>query len=179
MDDNHDQATKEPSQSSDDPNFVLAMSLQEQERSSTEPEASTTESEADSNYEYNQEDYEFFFDSSGFEVELGFLDDEEEEDDEDENMEEYEDDDDDLDVDVLTYEELIALGEFIGVEQRGLSPNEISSCLKPITISNSNQMVMKKENGNDIDKCVICQIEYDHEDEDDNNNLVELPWNTS
>ncbi|GFZ00447.1 RING/U-box superfamily protein [Actinidia rufa] len=39
---------------------------------------------------------------------------------------------DDIDPDELSYEELIALGESVGDENRGLSLEQISSCLRPI-----------------------------------------------
>lgn len=172
---------------------VLAMALQEQERSSassafTTPlgtilsdteidqdhetntnSASTTSEE--SSYNYDHEDFEFFFEAPGFEAELGFLDNGEDED-EDEDMEEYDDDEDELDVDELTYEELIALGEFIGVEERGLSLNEISSCLNPIIVSKSSSNINNQINksSTDVDRCVICQIEYEDEE-----SLVALP----
>ncbi|PON94621.1 43kDa postsynaptic protein [Trema orientale] len=148
---------------------------QEDREANNNTNSASITSEESSTYDYNHEDYEFFFEASGFEAELGFLDDEE-----DEDMEEYDDDDDDdddeLDVDELTYEELIALGEFIGVEERGLSPNEISLCLNPIISSNKSplnhdhEIINKSSSTAGIDRCVICQIEYE-----DGESLVALP----
>ncbi|GMI90855.1 hypothetical protein HRI_002754800 [Hibiscus trionum] len=65
---------------------------------------------------------------------------------------EEEDYDDEFDLDDFSYEELIALGEIIGVEKRRLSGEEISSCLVPFKLR------------------VICEVEY-KEDE----GLVALP----
>nr|GMC68097.1 E3 ubiquitin ligase BIG BROTHER-related-like [Ipomoea batatas] len=47
------------------------------------------------------------------------------------NYEEIEEDD--IDPDLLSYEELIALGELVGVESRGLSEAEITKSLHPST----------------------------------------------
>ncbi|KAL4032689.1 hypothetical protein IC575_005770 [Cucumis melo] len=81
-----------------------------------------------------------------------------------EDMEEDEDGDfEGFDLDELTYEELIALGEFIGEEKRGLPINEIPSCLH----SSKFQTI---ENKSGIDRCVICQVEYD-----DGEELAALP----
>ncbi|PPR90902.1 hypothetical protein GOBAR_AA29773 [Gossypium barbadense] len=60
--------------------------------------------------------------------------------------------------------ELIALGELIGIERRGLSENEISSCLVPVKFQSI-------EHENEIDRCVICQVEYGENEE----GLVALP----
>ncbi|PPD86473.1 hypothetical protein GOBAR_DD16604 [Gossypium barbadense] len=45
-------------------------------------------------------------------------------------------------------------GEIIGVEKRGLSPNEISSCLVRCNFRSD-------ECKTGIDRCVICQVEYE------------------
>ncbi|KAJ0241671.1 hypothetical protein HA466_0210640 [Hirschfeldia incana] len=102
----------------------------------------------DNNYEY--------FDSNGFgedEDEINeFLEDQE-------SSSYIEDDDfleeeDEIDPDQLSYEELIALGEFIGVEKRGLTQTEISTCLKPSSYVFSHDK-------NEIDRCVVCQMEFE------------------
>ncbi|KAL8473387.1 hypothetical protein ACS0TY_030283 [Phlomoides rotata] len=60
---------------------------------------------------------------------------------------------DDVDPDELSYEELIALGEMVGVENRGLSEAEICKYLHPITCNSTSTLL--------IDRCVICQVEYE------------------
>lgn len=132
--------------------FVLAMLLQEQERAYTMLETIVSETEeesSDSSYvsnddmndRINDEDFEFF-QNQGFEEEREFL--------ENEDM----DQDDGLDVDELSYEELIALGEIIGVEKKGLSLNEVSSCLQ-------SYVYKTMENKTGTDRCVVCQIEFE------------------
>lgn len=61
---------------------------------------------------------------------------------------------DDTDSDELSYEELVALGEIAGVENRGLSVDEISSSLRPY----KSESVECKTG---IDRCVICQVEFE------------------
>jgi E3 ubiquitin-protein ligase BIG BROTHER-like protein len=132
--------------------FALALVLQEQERAFSL--LSSTES---NDSEELDADSDGFYQRREFEAELEFLVDEESDD-----ISEYDDDgdeemdlDDEIDVDELTYEELIAIGEFIGVEKRGLSLNEISNCLvKP----------SKSKSINGIDRCVICQVEFEDEE---------------
>lgn len=196
MEDNQDQATKQPNDQDHHhrqhrdrqvgSDLALAMATQQQERafstletiesndSEEESEGNgTAESSSTSNYDYNQEDYEFF-EATGLDAELGFLDEGEEEELEEDMEEDYEDDDEDeLDVDELTYEELIALGEFIGVEKRGLSLNEISSCLHPIvwkTTSLSSSSLLSVYHSTGVDRCVVCQVEYE-----DGEHLAGLP----
>ncbi|XP_057769091.1 E3 ubiquitin-protein ligase BIG BROTHER-like isoform X2 [Salvia miltiorrhiza] len=60
---------------------------------------------------------------------------------------------DDVDPDQLSYEELIALGEMVGVENKGLSEDEISKYLRPLTCNSTSTLL--------IDRCVICQVEYE------------------
>ncbi|KAJ4700715.1 E3 ubiquitin ligase BIG BROTHER-related [Melia azedarach] len=142
--------------------FAMAMALQEQERTLTvlttiESESSEEEEESEpaSDHElfnYNSS-YDFFesheFDSLGADLEL--LEGQGSNSDDDDEMDE---DDDGIDVDELTYEELIALGEFIGEEKRGLTLNEISTCLHACK-----GWSVEKTSG--IDRCVICQNEYE------------------
>ncbi|KAE8728334.1 proteasome subunit beta type-3-A-like [Hibiscus syriacus] len=100
-------------------------------------------------------DYEYF---EGLEVGGGleFLEGQDSNDTED--MEDDNDfEEDEIDVDDLSYEELIALGEIIGVEKRGLSPKEISSCLIQCKFRS-----VECKTG--IDMCVICQVEYEEDE---------------
>ncbi|XP_060211577.1 E3 ubiquitin ligase BIG BROTHER-related-like isoform X2 [Lycium barbarum] len=99
-------------------------------------------------------DEEFLGSVQDFELE--FYDDGYDEDNED--MEE-----DDVDPDELSYEELIALGEFVGVENRGLSEAEISKSLHSSTFQSNNSKTL-------VDKCVVCQLEYEEGEK-----LVALP----
>ncbi|KAA3476783.1 E3 ubiquitin ligase BIG BROTHER-related [Gossypium australe] len=55
------------------------------------------------------------------------------------------------------FEGLEAGGEIIGVEKRGLSPNEISTCLVRCNFRSD-------ECKTGIDRCVICQVEYEEEE---------------
>ncbi|KHN21712.1 E3 ubiquitin ligase BIG BROTHER-related [Glycine soja] len=107
--------------------FILAKGMQEQEREFTM--LSTIESESD----------EYLSERSN------------DDDDGDEDMEMEEDE---IDLDELSYEELMELEEFIGEETRGLSANEISLCLYPYTCQCA-------ESKSGIDRCVICQVEYE------------------
>ncbi|KAJ6954305.1 hypothetical protein NC652_005904 [Populus alba x Populus x berolinensis] len=137
--------------------FAMAMVLQEQERAFTiltsiesdsdeeeSDEASSSESGADDN------DYEFF-ESQEFESEMEFLQ-EGQDSNSDEDMEE-----DEVDPDELSYEDLMALGEFIGQEKRGLSRNEIYRCLRPCKYAS-----LASKTG--TDRCVICQMEYEEDE---------------
>jgi E3 ubiquitin-protein ligase BIG BROTHER-like protein len=64
---------------------------------------------------------------------------------------------DEVDPDQLSYEELLALGEVVGTESRGLSADRIAS-LPSITY--------KTENSKDgsCDSCVICRLDYEDDD---------------
>nr|GMC60764.1 E3 ubiquitin ligase BIG BROTHER-related-like [Ipomoea batatas] len=77
------------------------------------------------------------------------------------NYEEIEEDD--IDPDLLSYEELIALGELVGVESRGLSEVEITKSLHPSTFQSLTSKTL-------VDRCVVCQLEYDEGEK-----LVALP----
>lgn len=142
-------------QANSDNNFVQENNLQEQSGTFTTFASFESETEGESSFDDNDYDADFFL-SQEFESELQFLesegsndngDDYDNEDDED--MEE-----DEIDVDELTYEELIELGDFIGQEKRGLSAHEICSCLHSHTFHSA-------ENKSGIDRCVICQVEYE------------------
>ncbi|ERN20675.1 hypothetical protein AMTR_s00070p00189230 [Amborella trichopoda] len=84
-----------------------------------------------------------------------------------ENLEElstnYEDTSEDVDPDELSYEELIALGEVVGTQSKGLSSNIISSLPS---------IVFRPASANDgnLDQCAICQVDYEEGEA-----LVNLP----
>lgn len=131
--------------------FILAISMQEQE--GTFPTLATIESESeedvsDSSSENDDGDSDIF-ESQEFETDPQLLEGEGSNYDEEMEMEE-----DEIDPDELSYEELIELGEFIGEEKRGLSENEISCCLYPYTCQST-------ESKSGIDRCVVCQVEYE------------------
>ncbi|KAK1419388.1 hypothetical protein QVD17_28555 [Tagetes erecta] len=83
---------------------------------------------------------------------------EQEEDDMDDHGDNSQDSWDDVDPDELSYEELIALGDVVGTESRGLSADSIASLRSVIYKTQNNQ------NGSS-ETCVICRLDY--EDEDD------------
>ncbi|GAA0162831.1 hypothetical protein LIER_18842 [Lithospermum erythrorhizon] len=62
---------------------------------------------------------------------------------------------DNIDLDGMTYEELLDLGEAIGTESRGLSEELIS--LLPISKYKSGGLFSRKRSG---ERCVICQTRY-------------------
>ncbi|KAL1220189.1 E3 ubiquitin ligase BIG BROTHER-related [Cardamine amara subsp. amara] len=115
------------------------------------------EESEDEEEESNDENYYEYFDNNGFgddEDEINeFLEDQESNSNPDED-DDFLEEEDEIDPDQLSYEELIALGEFIGVEKRGMTPTEISTCLNASTFVFSH-------NKNDIDRCVICQMEFE------------------
>ncbi|XP_038886321.1 E3 ubiquitin ligase BIG BROTHER-related-like [Benincasa hispida] len=142
--------------------MALAMQQQEHEMAYTMLETIESDSDEDENSDSNS-NHGLNTNASSQRQELlsrwAFLEDDEETADENEDMEEDEDGDfEDFDLDELTYEELIALGEFIGTEKRGLPINEIPSCLHPSKFQTI-------ENRSGIDRCVICQVEYDEGEE--------------
>ncbi|KAM7260173.1 hypothetical protein ACFE04_015914 [Oxalis oulophora] len=141
--------------------FSLAMMLQEQERAFSMLSSTESDNSQDNHGdEFSSDDG--FYERHDFEAELELLVEEESEYSEDDDYEEM-DLDDEIDVDELTYEELIAIGEFIGVEKRGLSVNEISSCL--MACKSKSIKVEGKDNG--IDRCVICQVEFEEEQQEE------------
>ncbi|KAK0577163.1 hypothetical protein LWI29_028792 [Acer saccharum] len=136
--------------------FAMAMALQEQEREFISM-LTTIESETDED-ESDEVSDETFESHHGFEAEsqfLGELDSNTDEDDDDDD-DDVDMDEDGIDVDELTYEELIALGEFIGEEKRGLSLNEIPRYLHPCK---SHSVGGSSKSG--IDRCVVCQVEFE------------------
>lgn len=142
-----------------DSDFAI-NNLQEQETALSV--LATIESETedeDEEEEISQGNYNYYgyFQGYDFEDGLGFLD----SDYSDEDMDDIEEEDE-IDPDELSYEELIALAEFVGVEKRGFSLNQISNCLRSSKFG--------PEVGGIIDRCVVCQVEYEEEEP-----LVALP----
>ncbi|CAK9313582.1 unnamed protein product [Citrullus colocynthis] len=142
--------------------MALAMQQQEHEMAYTMLETIESDSDEDENSDSNSNNG-LNPNASSQRQELlsrwAFLEDDEETTDGNEDMEEDEDGDlEDFDLDELTYEELIALGELIGEEKRGLPVNEIPACLH-----SSKFRTIKNRSG--IDRCVICQVEYEDGDE--------------
>ncbi|XP_057511906.1 E3 ubiquitin ligase BIG BROTHER-related-like [Actinidia eriantha] len=129
-----------------DSDFAFALALQEQERNNMT--MLENDSDGDPSVSSSDDDEDEDDDSQEMEAELEFSEGEDDssgDGDYDELMEE-----DDIDPDELSYEELIALGESVGDENRGLSLEQISSCLRPIA---ADSKII-------IDRCVICQVEY-------------------
>lgn len=142
--------------------FILAMAMQEQEQAYTMLETIESDSEEDdaeiddassSSSENYDPDVAAFLESREFDADdYRFLEDEEI----GTSSSSSDQETDDLDVDELTYEELLALGEFIGEEKRGLPSSEISTCLHPYTCK-----LAVDQSKTSIDRCVVCQIEYE------------------
>ncbi|XP_027941696.1 E3 ubiquitin ligase BIG BROTHER-related-like [Vigna unguiculata] len=141
----------DPVESSD--NVAPENVLQEQSGTFTTFASLESGSESDSSFDEHDEDSEFFL-SQEFESELQFLESEGSNDDDDDDDDDEEMEEDEIDVDELTYEELIELGDFIGREKRGLSGSEICSCLHSYTFHSA-------ESKSGVDLCVICQVEYE------------------
>ncbi|XP_015882798.2 uncharacterized protein LOC107418609 isoform X2 [Ziziphus jujuba] len=69
-----------------------------------------------------------------------------------------------LDVDNMSYEELLELGERIGYVNTGLKEDEMGGCLRKIKLSILNDL--SSHLSTQIDrKCTICQEEYEADDE--------------
>lgn len=62
-----------------------------------------------------------------------------------------------VDPDELSYEELLALGEVVGTESRGLSADTIAS------LPSVNYKAQSNQDGN-TEQCVICRLEYEDEE---------------
>ncbi|KAL8136342.1 hypothetical protein V2J09_002343 [Rumex salicifolius] len=132
-----------------DRDLALAVSLQHEEGELTMLEAS--ESEEDESFlssSTDSDDANFFTSQELAEFELL----EQEEEEEEDHI--IEDEEDEIDPDELSYEDLVALGEIAGHENQGLSPEEISSALSPYICKNI-------QSNTGIDRCVICQVEYE------------------
>ncbi|XP_047316734.1 E3 ubiquitin-protein ligase BIG BROTHER-like [Impatiens glandulifera] len=63
---------------------------------------------------------------------------------------------DDVDPDNMTYEELLELGETVGTQNRGLTPDQIS--LLPVKKFKGRGFFFRKKSK--TERCVICQMEY-------------------
>ncbi|GER36227.1 RING/U-box superfamily protein [Striga asiatica] len=119
------------------------------ESESDEAAGTTTSDESDEELEFSDE--EFFYGGVQFGVELS-------EDTEYDDFDFYQDmEEDEVDPDELSYEELLALGEMVGVENTGLPKAEITKHLHPLTCQSTSNLI--------IDRCVICQVEYEQEEE--------------
>lgn len=149
--------------------FIMALAMQQQDHERAYTMLETIESDSDeeessdSNSNNGLDTYDFLQSQELRCARWDFLADDEETNDENEDMDEDEGDFEDFDLDELSYEELIALGEFIGEEKRGLPMNEIPSCLH-------SSKFRTIENRSGIDRCVICQVEYE-----DGEELASLP----
>ncbi|XP_056683301.1 E3 ubiquitin ligase BIG BROTHER-related isoform X3 [Spinacia oleracea] len=151
MENNDEQAKQQQQQQqaskqlSIDSDHAFAIALQEQESTFTMLE--TIRSDTDDETE-DEEEETGSSSSHDFDDELEFI----EEDEEGSFTDEIEEDE--IDPDEMSYEELIALGEVVGEESRGLSIEEITSSLSSCV----HKFVECKTT---IDRCVICQMEYD------------------
>ncbi|XP_002445741.2 uncharacterized protein LOC8058040 [Sorghum bicolor] len=70
----------------------------------------------------------------------------------------------DVDPDEYSYEELIALGEVVGMESKGLAADTTIASLPSVTYQ-----AQDKQDGN-MEQCVICRVEFD-----EGGSLVALP----
>lgn len=139
---------------------ALAFALQQQESAFTmietiggemddEEEDEEEEDEEEEIGSSSSHDFDGNFESQEFEAEFEFTVDDDEGSYIDDEFEE-----DDVDPDEMSYEELMALGEIVGEESRGLPVEQIPSCLSPCV----HKFVQCKTI---IDRCVICQVEYE------------------
>ncbi|KAM0980125.1 hypothetical protein ACFX2I_015809 [Malus domestica] len=69
-----------------------------------------------------------------------------------------------LDVDSMSYEQLLELGERIGYVSTGLKEDEINRCLRKIKLPMSSD-ASPHSSGKGDSKCIICQEEYEADDE--------------
>ncbi|KMS95432.1 hypothetical protein BVRB_008270 [Beta vulgaris subsp. vulgaris] len=148
-----------------DSDHAFALALQEQESTFTmletvesdtdevgqddeDEEEEDEEEEDEESGSSSSQDFDENFDSQEFYDELETL--------EDDGDGSYTDqiEEDEIDPDEMSYEELMALGEIVGEECRGLSIEEINSSISPY----NHKFVQSKTI---IDRCVICQIEYE------------------
>ncbi|KAF6982849.1 hypothetical protein CFC21_001182 [Triticum aestivum] len=65
-----------------------------------------------------------------------------------------------LDIDDMSYEELLALEERIGNVNTGLADEKISGCVMELACRNS----ARTQNDQDKERCIICLEEYKHKD---------------
>ncbi|CAA0833881.1 RING/U-box superfamily protein [Striga hermonthica] len=123
------------------------------ESESDEAVGATTSDESDEELECSSDHEELLYGGVQFGVELS-------EDDEYDDFNFYQDmEEDEVDPDELSYEELLALGEMVGVENTGLPEAEITKHLhNPLTCHSTSNLL--------IDRCVICQVEYEKGEEE-------------
>ncbi|KAK4803881.1 hypothetical protein SAY86_003698 [Trapa natans] len=127
---------------------TVESNIDDDEEEETEEEEDEDHDDEYGQYELGMEEYEYFS-SQGIDGDLSLLEEGEDSSSESGFLEE-----DDIDPDDLSYEQLIELGEIIGEEKRGLSADQISSCLLPSTYQPANSP------GLGTDRCVICQVEF-------------------
>ncbi|XP_076887803.1 putative E3 ubiquitin-protein ligase ZFP1 [Bidens hawaiensis] len=70
-----------------------------------------------------------------------------------------------LDIDHMSYEELLALGEQIGSVGSGLSDNFILEHLKTRVFASSSEPEDSSSDDQEINSCVICQNNYDNQEQ--------------
>ncbi|KAG2595517.1 hypothetical protein PVAP13_5KG080500 [Panicum virgatum] len=68
-----------------------------------------------------------------------------------------------LDIDNMSYEDLLALGEFMGNVNTGLADEKISKCVREVVCCSSDQMQNDQEDQDD-GSCVICLEDYKDKD---------------
>ncbi|MCL7029877.1 hypothetical protein MKW94_028641 [Papaver nudicaule] len=138
-----------------DSDYAFALALQEEETALTPFLVSESESsESDDDFEGESEADDNVSNEMNEIDEAELLDLNEEASNDDEDMEE-----DDIDPDELSYEDLIALGEFVGTENKGLSTDKIKSSITPYAYKSQ----LDRKYG--VDQCVICQTEYEDEEQ--------------
>ncbi|KAH6788192.1 RING/U-box superfamily protein [Perilla frutescens var. hirtella] len=94
--------------------------------------AEASSSASDEDFEYSDDDFLYGSIHSG----LDFW--------EDDSYSDEDIEEDDVDPDELSYEELIALGEMVGVENRGLSEAEISKYLRPLSCNSTSNLLIDR-----------------------------------
>ncbi|AQK90352.1 putative RING zinc finger domain superfamily protein isoform X2 [Zea mays] len=69
-----------------------------------------------------------------------------------------------LDIDNMSYEDLLALGESMGNVNTGLADEKISKCVKEVVCCSSDQMQTDQDDQDDDGSCVICLEGYRDKD---------------
>lgn len=133
-----------------DSDFALALAMQEQENTQNQQYDDVSDDNSDeyssSVFSYDDEDYEFFENREALE-DLTFI--------VDESAADHDMEEDEIDPDDMSYEELLALSEIVGEANRGLTDEEISTCLE------ISEWSCSFENKTTTDRCVVCQMEYE------------------